>query len=178
MKILYDPKLIFDLSNANLFFDTNTFLGALRYEKIFGDLFKKLKVQKCTFLTIPSVSFEFTRGSNSITSFNERVKFIQDYTDAIIPIERYVDKLETLIIVLQRIAGTIHYTDFLLCACLYRFPRSFLITENHKDIPTEIFDRKYVITIDTNEQLRNYGIYKFSKDKYNKAAGNILKTKK
>lgn len=66
------------------------------------------------------------------------------------------------------------YTDFLLCTCLYKFSRSFLLTENHSDCPLDILDRLHVITIDTEKDIRNYGIYKLSIDKYKLAAQKII----
>ena len=176
MKILYNQELLSNLKNSSLFFDTNTYIGALSYSNLYSELFFKLNENNCAFLTIPSVLFEFTRGTNSIENFNKRTKFIvEDLKSSIYPIERQLQGLENLTLVLQKIRGTMDYTDFLLCVCLYKFPGSFLITENHSHFPTEILDRKYLITIDTDKELRNYAIYEFSFDKFNKAAEKILK---
>lgn len=133
-----------------------------------------MKKSGCTFLTIPSVLFEFTRGTESIQDFNKRAKFITDFS-SIYPVEKHLEDLEDLTVVLQRIQGQMSYTDFLLIACLYKFPKAFLISANHKDCPLDILDRKYIITVDTGKDIRNYGIYQFSTEKFNKAAERILK---
>lgn len=173
MDIFYHQSLPTKLSYSHLFLDTNTFIGAISFPEIFETLFKELKGVNCAFVTIPSVVFEFTRGTESIKDFNKRAKFITDLS-LVYPIERYLDGLEDLIVVLQRIQGSISYTDFLLLACLYKFPKSFLISANHKDCPNEILDRKFVITVDTDKDIKTYGVYQFSLEKFNKAAENIL----
>ncbi len=176
MKILHDSTLVDNLKNSYLFLDTNVFVGALFPNLPIYEFLKKLSSSECTFLSIQSVLFEFTRGGGTIENFHNRAKFItEDLKTTIYPIERELDNLEDLIVVLQRIKADASYTDFLLTACLYKFPNAFLLTENHKDFPTEILDRKYLITIDADKEIRNYAIYQFSVEKYAKAAENILK---
>jgi len=175
MKIYYDSSLITGLGNSFLFLDTTAFIAALNYKKEFGALFKELKGQGCNFLTIPSVFFEFTRGSDSLTSFRARAKFLTELAD-IWPIERYLDQIEEAMVVLQRLGDRqMSYTDFLLCACLYKFPTGYLLTENHHHIPTQVFERKAVITVDTDKDIRNHIVFQFSKSKFAKAAVEILR---
>lgn len=174
MSLFYPQTLVSELSHRDLFVDTNTFIGAISHPNIFDNLFKDLKESGCTFLTIPSVVFEFTRGTDSIQDFNKRTKFITNFS-SIYPVEKHLEDLEDLTVVLQRIQGQMSYTDFLLIACLYKFPKAFLISANHKDCPLDILDRKFIITIDTDKDIRNYGIYQFSPEKFDRAANNILK---
>lgn len=173
--IIYLPTLISELSHSDLFLDTNSFIGAISYPEIFDAFFSDLKKVGCAFLTIPSVVFEFTRGSASVGDFNKRTEFISTIS-AIYPIERYLDNLEDLVIILQKIQGNMSYTDFLLIACLYKFHKSFLISANLRDFPVEILDRKFVVTIDNDKDIKNYGIYQFSTEKFNKAAESILRS--
>lgn len=175
MNIYYPPTLLTELTNSYLFLDTNTFIGAISFPEIFEDLIKSLKDVGCVYLTIPSVVFEFTRGTESVRDFNKRTKFITDLS-FIYPIEKQLNSLENLTIILQKIQGSVSYTDFLLIACLYKFPKAFLISANHKDCPLDILDRKFVITVDTDKEIRNYGIYQISLEKFNKAAENILRS--
>lgn len=123
MKILHDSTLVSSLKNSDLFLDTNVFIGALFPKSPVAKLLKDLSLNGCTFLSIQSVLFEFTRGGGTIENFGKRLKFItEDLKTAIYPIERNLDKLEDLIVVLQRIKSDASYTDFLLTACLYKFP--------------------------------------------------------
>lgn len=179
MKIWYDSELLSNLENKNLFLDTTSLVASISFEKEFSELFGKLNQGGCEFLTIPSVLFEFTRGSSSLSQFNNRSEFIYKTLGiTVYPIEKHLDNFEDLIVVLQRISGRISYSDFLLCACLYKFREAYLITENHRDFPTSILDRKHIITIDAGgDQIRNTAIYQFSITKFNKAAKSILKGK-
>lgn len=174
MRIFYPQTLLSELAHSDLFLDTNTFIGAISFPELFEELIKQLKDNGCAYVTIPSVVFEFTRGTESIQDFNKRAEFIASLS-SIYPIERHLDDLEDLTVVLQKIQGHTSYTDFLLIACLYKFSKSFLISANHKDCPLDILDRKFVITVDTDKDIKNYGIYQFSMDKFNKAAESILK---
>jgi len=176
MKILTSDKLLEDLKNTTLFLDTNTLIAAMHYDDIFGKLLLELKSNGCALMIIPSVYFEFTRGVDSIESYNKRTDFIEAIVGkGIYPIERHLDDMEDFIVVSQHISGSISYTDFLLLACLYKFPGAYLMTENYKHVSSSIFDRKHVITIDTGKDIRNHGVYNLSAEKYSKAATKILK---
>lgn len=172
MKILHTPSLVPDLKNCDIFLDTNALIGFFN-KSDFRELFSKTS---CGLITIPSVVFEFTRGSQDIDTFNLRTKFIDEIC-TVYQIEKHLDEFHELIVVLQRLRGSISYTDFLLSACLYKFPGALLLTENHRHFPTEILDRKYLITLETDSEIRNYGLYKISLTKFNKAGDNILKRK-
>ncbi len=175
MEIFYPPSLITELADADLFFDTNTFIGAISLPETFRGLYNDLRGAGCSFITIPSVVFEFTRGTNSLSGFGDRSEFVDGFVDAVYPIEKHIDDFRELTVVLQQVKGDIHYTDFLLIACLYKFAGSFLISSNRKDCPLDILDRKFVITIDANKEIRTYGVYQLSLAKFNKAAERILK---
>lgn len=175
MKIYYDSSLITGLGNSFLFLDTTAFIAALNYKKEFGELFKSLKDQGCSFLTIPSVFFEFTRGSDTLISFKTRAKFLTGLAD-IWPIERYLDQIEQAMVVLQKLGSRqMSYTDFLLCVCLYKFPSAYLLTENYHHIPVQVFERKGVITVDAGEDIRNHVVFQLSRQKFSNAAEGILR---
>lgn len=177
MKILHDPNLPSDLANSNLFIDTNSFIAIAHFEELYIDILNKIEKEDCALLTIPSVLFEFTRGAQTIKEFNERTSFVSSLVKNIYPIEKHLSELTEFTVVLQRLAGNASYTDFLLCACLYKFPSSFLLTGNHKDFPISILNRKHLITVDTDSEIRTYGIYQLSKEKFNKLALKILGNK-
>jgi hypothetical protein len=64
MKILYDQAIVSTLKQGTLFVDTNTLIAAIKYDITFGKLFNELSKIGCSFITIPSVLFEYTRGSD------------------------------------------------------------------------------------------------------------------
>lgn len=67
------------------------------------------------------------------------------------------------------------YTDALLCTYAYKYRKHgmLLITANHKDIPSSMFDRIELITIDVKNELRTEAIYRLSNSKLNKIIKDI-----
>lgn len=175
MTILHDPNLVSSLNHKWLFLDANTFVAALYYNDPFGNLLIDLKNQGCALVTIPSVLFEFTRGSKSVKDFIKRSDFIQNLA-SIYPIQNHIKQLMEFTVVCQRVNPQISFTDFLLIACLYKFPDSYVLTENHKDFSLDILNRQFIISLDTGKDIRNHAIYRLSKIKFDKAAAAILKS--
>lgn len=168
MRIYYPEELATTLREKYIFLDTTAYVAALNYQEEFGSLFSKLRSEYCELITIPSVQFEFTRGSDSITTYNIRTQFIKELS-AIFPIEKMLDGLENDIITMQKYMDkNASYTDFLLAMCLRKFPGSYLLTENHSHIPQAIFDREFVITLNTTALIRNHGIYSLNHKRFSK----------
>jgi hypothetical protein len=117
---------------------------------------------------------QFTR-TDSIAGYNVRANFIRNFLD-IYPIEKHLQNFTPLIPILQRLHGKMSYSDFLLYCCLYHFKEASLLTENHKDFTPTILDRQLVFTIDREEiDIRNIALYGFNREKFEKAAADILK---
>ena len=171
-RIVSSDGLISSLKDAWLFIDTSSLVAAFNYKDEFSTLFKDLSDKNCTFLTIPSVLFEFTRGSDTRKVFNTRTEFVTDLTN-LYPIDRHLDKLEQQIILIQKLAPRTSHTDFLLIMCLLKFPPAHLLTENHKDMPLAILDRIHIITIDTDNQIRNQAIYQLNQQKYRRQLAKL-----
>ena len=160
-----------------LFLDTSSLIAIINYIGEFSHILYKLKENGRALVTIPSISFEFSRTTN-IESYNSRIEFIKEFV-SIYPIEKYLHKFTPLVPVLHKTNGKLSYSDFLLYCCLYEFQGSILLTENHKDFTPTLLDRELTLTIDREDedQLRNISVYSFSYPKYNKAAEKILKNK-
>lgn len=158
MKIYYKSSLLSELKESFLFFDTNLLILALSQQVQFANLFDKLKKRNCAFLTIPSVFFEFSRGADSVASYNEIVDYFKKLVE-IYPIQKHIDKMESEMLVLHKTNKSCDYTDFLLCLCLCKFRSAFLISENHKHIKSDIIDRVGLITADDGKEIRNLGVY-------------------
>jgi hypothetical protein len=174
MKIYNELNLVKNPSGSFLFFDTNSLIAVMTYQEDFRAVFSEFKMNDYTFITIPSVVFEFTR-TDSINKYNNRNKFINSFL-SVFEVEKILGQIREITPVLQKINGRMSYSDFLLYCCLYKFPNSYLITENHKDFLTSILDRTGLLTLDNeSETIRNIGLYTFSHGKYQKAAENILR---
>lgn len=173
MQIIHSEKLIDALDKGLLFFDTNILIGMIEYPQIFSDLMNKLIPTKCSFLTIPQVRFEFTRGATTVEKYNDRIKFLDQFKFGIYPIDNHTNSFFELIPVLHKVSKGISYTDFLLCLCLCKFTSAYLVSED-RDIPANLFDRVYVITIDTDKDLRSYGVYRYSKEKMSVLIDSVI----
>jgi predicted nucleic acid-binding protein len=165
MKLLHDIDFsIFE--HSYLLVDTNVLIGSLNVEEL-RDLLHEFKSHNCALITIPSVFFEFIRGSNSIDSFNKRSEYLESLV-TIFPIEKIVDQLEEFIVIYQKYADKAEYSDFLLAACAFHLDSSIL-TENVKDFPSGIFSKQAVITLYDDSKVRNYSILHVDKGRYRQA---------
>jgi hypothetical protein len=175
VQLIKSPNLIEDLKGRYLFFDTNALIGGINYPDLFVELLNELKRNGCAFLTIPQVRYEFTRGSDSLKIYEERLQYLKDLEVEVYPIDAHLKDFQELAFITHRVSKNASYTDYLLGVCLCKFPTAFLITADCKDISSDLFDRKHLVTIDTDKDLTTYGIYRASQEKLNKIADNIIK---
>jgi len=174
MKLYYQKEIIDKLGVGYLFIDTCTLILVTNYLEEFSPVLRSLKNQGKELVTIPSVEFEFSRTDN-IQVYNTRAQFLKDYV-SIYPIEKHLEGLSNaLTLTVQKLAPNASYSDFLLYYCLSKFRSAHLLTENHKDFKTAILDRESIFTIDTDKDIRNTALYRFSFTKYEKIAAQILK---
>lgn len=175
MKIYNSTDFLDQCKNKTIFLDTNVLIGLVSIPPL-EEFIISLKTQGNSLLTIPAVFFEFVRGADSISKFKKRSEIFDPSVliDAIYPIERHFEEMKEYILIFQKIAPKMSFSDFLLALCLAKFSDAYLLTENHLDFPVAIFDRKNVFTVDSDKQLRNYGLYQLSSEKFNKAAASIV----
>lgn len=173
MKLQHTPTLTTDLNSAHLLLDSTSLINASKSDE-FLSLLTKIGTEGCTLLTIPSVVYEFTRGAPSVEEFDRRLAFIDALGVTVLNRIEELVKQEPIFLVAYIKAFSSRgekgpsYTDSLLCAVAYKHRTSNLLimTANHKDIPSNIFDRKELITIDVNGELRTEAIYEFSSTKF------------
>lgn len=172
MILVQSPNLVSDLNAKYLFMDTNVLLAMIKYPTLFADLLEQLSKIGCAFITIPQVVFEFTRGTETIADYKKRLEFLPANNISIYQINRHLSEFEELPLIVHKVSKGISYTDYLLCVCLCKFTSSYLISED-RDIPTALFDRKHLITVDTDKDLRTFGIYAHSEIKQELIADSI-----
>lgn len=175
MKLLYTPTLAADLSSSYLILDTTVLIHASKSDE-FLTLLTELVSAGCTLTTLPSVVYEFTRGSRTVEGYDRQAQFIDGLSITTFNrVEETIDpQMRIFLIAYNKVCAqrskekTPSYTDSLLCACAYKYRANNLLimTANHKDIPAAIFDRKELITIDMNGELHNEAIYSFSEEKF------------
>lgn len=174
MKLQHTPTLATDLSNKHLLLDSTVFIDASKSDE-FLSLLTNISAKGCDLMTIPSVMYEFTRNSDTINGYNERQEFIKKLGVTVHnKIEEVLEKEQVFKIAYAKAFSKNDkgpsYTDALLCAVAYKYRKNnlLLMTANHKDIPSSMFDRIELITVDIGGNLRNEAIYKLSANKLNK----------
>lgn len=130
--------------------------------------FDEMKDSDYQFVTIPAVVAEFS-ATGDLEKYNKRLSFLNNINCincAIYSIERHIEPNDTHFFVFNKIGNNPGYVDVLLYYALHKFPMAFLLTENHKDFPLTLFDRKYTITNDsTDKQVRNSSLYQMNQSK-------------
>lgn len=176
MKLTHTQSLIASLSNSNLLIDTTTLINASNSDD-FLELLKKLVVDGCQLITIPSVIYEFTRCAQDIATLDKQYQFIDELSIIVLgQVEKQVsdEKTRVFMFIYNRLFKdktnkAPSYTDSLLCAMTYKYRNSGtgikLLTSNHKDIPLGLFDRDEVISIDIKDNIYNEAIYSLSESK-------------
>ena len=177
--LLHPPQLISDLVNSTLFLDTNVFVVGSRSEELLELLAKLRNDARCDFTSIPSVLFEFVRGSQTISDYNENVEFYNEIVSHTQP-EKIFSDADFSVVMAKVNAKNKSYTDFLLAAALYSYRNSgnvYLLSTDIKMFP-EFFDMTHLITVceDRSHEIRNFGVFKFNSTNYAKAAKNIIES--
>src|SRR5437868_4477601 len=99
---LYPPQLLLDLDSATLFLDTNVFNIGSRSNDLIELLTQLRNEANCAFTSIPSVLFEFVRGSNSIEVYNENVDFFDSIVSYINPVN-FISSLSDFSIIMAKV---------------------------------------------------------------------------
>jgi len=177
LKIQYTKTLPTDLSDSHIFIDSTALINASKSSE-FLNLLIEIRDNGCTFYTIPSVVYEYTRTSNTIKGYNERLEFVKDLKVVVFNrVEEVIEKDSQIFLTaynscFKESRGP-SYTDSLLCTIAYKhraIEDAYVLTSNHKDRPAGIFDRSQLITIDIKGDLCTEILYKFSSRKFS----NIL----
>lgn len=183
-KIHYGQNLLSEAKNKFIFLDTNIYILGRRRGSKLGELLSDLQENGCTFLTIPPVVLEFCRGTATLEDYTARINYI-DNLSTIYPIERHLQEqseqaaLSTFTLIISRLnIKNMSYTDFLLAYCLYKLPSAHLMTENHKDFPSSLFNREHIITLDFGDEIQTPAIYTLSRELLDIQATKLLKASK
>lgn len=181
-EVLLTKQTLSNLKHTWLLLDTDVFIDASIFAEEFNYIFTKLKDSDCTLTTISSVVVEFLRGAKSITDMSNKRAYLESIATILPTGEMAGDKgamdlIEPQFLVAYGKSGkSVSYTDYLLAKTIKNYgERMYLITGNHQDFPTSIFDRKHIISIGHEFEVKTYGIFQFNKDKYNSKMSNLLK---
>lgn len=152
------------LTSSSILLDANFLIDANSKPKLFGELIFDLKSRDVTFVAIDFVKTEFVRTKSKIDLVT-KLDYFSRVVDAILPIDRSTESL---------IPGVIEdYGDYLtgvssvdlyLAATLKRYRSLYLLTGNHKDFPTVIFDRFCPVNFELTNAIKTYAFYQYKSD--------------
>lgn len=166
---------------SHIFLDTNVFIDAFKNPESFHEIFVFLKKKDNVIFTINSVAIEFLRGSRSVEEFQEKKEFMLSIMNSeIFTLTKQSEDLALeLTLVYQSPGSSTAVTDFYLASMLGQFKHlksTYLMTKNHKDFPTSIYDRCVLINIENTHDIQTFGFYRFNEYKYEQSLKKILKS--
>jgi predicted nucleic acid-binding protein len=149
------------LNNTTVLVDTNFFIDAFNQPEKFKSLIDSLKADGVDFVSISLVKYEFIRAK-TIDVVKRKEAFFNELVSTILPIDKETEKLVIGVIeeYKQYMEG-LPVTDLVLAALLKKYRKLYLLTRDHKDFPTVIFDRCHIFTVGTLRDVWSYGIYAY-----------------
>ncbi len=187
MNLRAAPNLPESLAGAFLVTDTCTLIDAIKTED-FRALLNDIKNAGCELFSIEAVKYEFLRGANTVTSYMDYIKFMQDL--GVTFVNNFEKKLNTeegrtFILLFNRYYTNKHknkqpsYVDMLLLFMVYYYRKSaekvLLITANHNDIPS-FFTRNELIVFEERGVIRTEAIYQLDMSRLDRQIDVLLKS--
>lgn len=176
MNPVVDSQFLSSLVDSNIAIDTCCLIDSIKHEDLVGKFLFDLKTRGVGFYTTQGVVFEYLRGSSDETALKRRLAVLSVITDNfIVPIDKKFTEMTAFLLVMNKVLGRCGLGEYQLIATLIDHPKSYLLTENHKDIPIDFIDRSSVVCFNMpNGEIKTYGFYKINEDKYEKIAKSIL----
>lgn len=177
--LLQSSDLNKELSRSSIFVDTNVLVVCSRSTELRNFVSSLRNESNCSFESIPSVLFEFVRGSNSLQAYNENTDFYNEIVSRTHPTKIFENTPDFSVVMAKVNSQNKSYTDFLLAAALYHYKNSgdvYLLTTDTRAFPS-FFEMPHLITVceDKSGEIRNFGFIKFNETSYAKAAKSIIK---
>jgi hypothetical protein len=167
--------IIEKLKSKTILLDTNIIIGFAKCPANFKGFFDDLKDSDVVSAVDESIKCEFLRKSNTIEKRQQKEKLL----DWLLGIDEKRTELKitndifTEATLLSNIFNFLNdknsssIVDCLLAAQLKKFGENlYLATMNHKDFPLKIFDRIHIFNVEVEDEIKNIGIYKFSKERF------------
>jgi predicted nucleic acid-binding protein len=170
------------LDHKFVIFDTNIFIKASEHFDAFKVLFDFIKECNCKAVYFPLIEFEFTRGDFHPDYKKEREEFLNRIaTERLVTSDKLIYNALDIARVYahQKIQSTqINIIDCCIAAYLQHYnDKLFLLTLNHKDFPTTIFDRLYVHAVYDDADVFAPAFYSFNLEKWKILQDQIDKIK-
>lgn len=154
-------KIPTHLAGKTFLVDTNFFIDSFSDRVLFRDFIVSLKNAEIVLVSISFVCLEFVRSKTI-----DVVKRKNDHYSEIVEFELpYDKKLEVLAMEMikeykQYMEG-LPLTDLIIAAYLKRYSKLYLLTRDHRDFPTTVFDRLHIFPIQSIRDVKTYGVYAY-----------------
>ncbi len=146
------------LHNSTILLDTNFFIHAYSNKEIYANFIKKLKDTGIAFVSPNLVKYEFVR-SKTIDVVRQKESYFHQIIDSILPYDVSIDELiiPTIEEYKNRMEG-LPLTDLVIATYLKKYRGLYLLTNDHSDFPTSVFDRKHIFNLEEFGD-KIYGLY-------------------
>ncbi|KKU78493.1 MAG: hypothetical protein UY06_C0049G0004 [Candidatus Amesbacteria bacterium GW2011_GWA2_47_70] len=146
---------------STILIDTNFFLDLFSHKENYKGFFDTALENEVVFVSCDFVRCEFVRTKEKSKLIDKNNLFIE-IVGTPLPMDKQISELiiPTLEQYAQEIEG-VELTDIILGCFLKRYQRLYLLTRNHKDFPTRIFERSHIFSIEHGRDVKTYALYQY-----------------
>lgn len=146
------------LHDATVLLDTNFFIHSYANKNVYAGFIKDLKDISVALVSPNFVKYEFIR-SKTIDVVRQKEEYFHQIVDSVLPYDKTIDELviPTIEEYGQKMEG-LPLTDLIIAVYLKKYRGLYLLTNDHSDFPTSVFERKHVFNIDDFGD-KIYGLY-------------------
>lgn len=141
--------------------DTNLLIDEYSHVDNYKEFLDALQKANVKLVSLEFVKFEFVR-SKTIDVVRRKEEHFSKLISKILLLDEEVEK--AVIPVMEEYKQYMEglpLTDLVLGACLKRYSGLYLLTRDHTDFPTTVFDRLHIFNIEGIRDIRTYGVYAY-----------------
>jgi hypothetical protein len=160
---------------ATVYLDTNIFICAQEQTKLAQLIADLQQIHKAACVTLSSVEYEFTRGSQSLEEVKTRRLFVRNLAKVVMPIGKLLenDKNDAFSAAMSLVVGAKNsqYTDYLLAVALHAYRntivRQFVLSADARAFPLTLFDIEGSVTVARkNNEVAHLNLVSLNERKY------------
>lgn len=167
------------IRGKRLLIDTNFLLDYLRHYGDYVSVVNDIIANGVEFTTIDPVLIEYYKGVDTNHHLKVKTELFDKTLNKIYPISpRTIENTRQMSLAYRKDCAQISATDLLLAGTLKEKNKELiLLTRNHQDFPTTIFDRIGIINVELKRTVNSYSLIKYSHNKYTASVKMFLKSK-
>lgn len=171
-EIWLSSGLLDKFQDQSILLDTTALIEASK-SPAFLELLIGIKNKGCDLFTVPFVVTEFLRPATDIKQYNKFKDLMKSL--GLIVLEQKINDDDDFRLLYFHDVEKGSCTDYELCKVARHFKTIFLLSGNHRDIPTSIFQREGIISIDHGQILHSESLYQYSPELFEKRKGQVIK---